>query len=68
MIKIEKLKSMNSVKVLPFTERIECSKCGWYNNKPSKDNEHKAKCKHCGVLLIEKYRFIEKMKGKLKNV
>lgn len=57
---------MNNVKVIPFIERIKCSKCGWCNNKPSKENEDKAKCKHCGKLLIEKYKFIEEMKGRLK--
>lgn len=43
---------MKGVALIP---RIKCE-CGWYNNKPAKENEKHARCSKCGKNTIKEYR------------
>ena len=47
---------MKSVILIP---RIKCE-CGWYNNRPAKQNEKYARCSKCGKPLFEEYRTVNK--------
>ena len=58
----EKLRREN----LNIQPKIKC-KCGWRNNKPTKKNEDKARCRKCGKLINERARFKETLKKKIER-